>query len=183
MNVRICGISRLQGLVKGALLAGGGVMLFIPAFYVWPTLRFVPSPTSNRITDYAMAITVGVMALVGVMLAGAGLRWALFVVWPARMGIEADDQALYLRLGPFGNQRLEWARLETIYAFDLDDPSEADPDRLVLEPEAEMEKFLPRMRHPAVEGDVNRMLERFAAVDEPTLAAKLRRYIEKVRGD
>jgi hypothetical protein len=128
-----------------------------------------------------MAIAVGVMALAGVVLMGAGLRWVLFVVWPRRMGISADEQGLHLQLGPFGNRYLDWVRLETTYAFDLDDPSEADPDRLVLEPEEEMEKFLPRMRHPAIEGDVNRLFERFAAADEPTLAAKLRPYIEKTR--
>src|SRR6266853_1816699 len=97
--VRISGVSRVRALVKFILLSVGGTLLLLPAFYVWPTLHFVPSAVSNRLTTYA---------------------------------------------------------------FECVDPAEVDPDLLGLEPEEEMETHLPRMRHPNVQGDINRLFEKFA---------------------
>lgn len=161
----------------------GGILLVLPAFYVWPSLQFRPSPGSNRLTDYAMAIAVGAPFSIGIVLLGYALRWLLFFLWPTSMGITADHHALHFLLGPFGKHHLDWARMEMIYAFEYDDPSEADPDLLGIEPEDEMQSYLPKMRHPLLEGDVNRLFERFTTVEQSKLAAALLPYIQRIRGE
>jgi hypothetical protein len=179
----IAPVSRSRGLIRSMLFTFGGILLTLPAFYVWPTLQFTPSPTSNRLTDYAMAITIAVPFFIGIVLLWHAARWLLFSLWPARMAIEADDEALYFRLGPFGQLQLDWLRLETMYAFECDDPDEADPDMLGLEPEEEMQSYLPKMRHPLVEGDVKWLFARFTTTDQAALAAAMSPHLRRIRGD
>jgi len=179
----IANVSRSRGLVRSMLFTAGGVLLVLPAFYVWPTLQFTPSPTSNRLTDYATAITIAVPTIIGMVLLWHAARWLLFALWPSPMIIEADDQALYFRLGPFGNKQLDWPRLKTMYAFECEDPDEIDPDMLGLEPEEEMLSCLPKMRHPLVEGDVKWLFAQFTTADQATLAAAMSPYLRRIRGD
>lgn len=181
---RICGVAWDRALVRSLLLMMGGALLVLPAWLVLPTLSFAPTALSNRITHVALAFAVGVPGLAGVILVLSGLRWLLLAAWPpSASGIEADDGALRLRLGPFGRRVLDWRRMEISYSFDReDDPDEEpDPELLALDPEEEMRTRLPRLRHPDVDGDVRWIMLRFANVEESALASRLLPYFENAR--
>lgn len=158
-------------------------MLILPAYFVLPSLRFTPTATSNRLTDYALAVAVGAPMLAGVALILAALRWLLLAVWPGRLVIEVDEKALKFRLGPFGHRDLDWSRMEASYSHEReDDPDEEpDPELLALEPEDEMAAHLPRMRHPRVAGDVRWLILRFADADEAEFASVFYPYVQQGR--
>lgn len=177
----ICGVSRANGLVRGFLLAVGGVLLILPVVYVWPTLHFAPSPGWNRLTDYSRAIVVVIPAMVGVLVLVQAARWLALAAWPAALGFYAGEDALTLYLGPFGRHRLDWPRMKIAYSFDLGDDEEMDPDLLALDEEEEMQTFLPRIHHPAIHGNARFLIKRFADVDEPRLAVRLRPFFERIR--
>ncbi|MCI0437131.1 MAG: hypothetical protein L0271_26365 [Gemmatimonadetes bacterium] len=182
---RICGVSRVNGLIRGSLIACGAVVLIAPAVLAWPALSFRATPTSSRLVDFSLAFVVVLPLLAGVYVAWRAVRWIALAVWPGPLGVNADGEALTLALGPFGRWRLEWRRMDVTYSFEReDDPDEEpDPELLALDEEEEMAARLPRMLHPDVERTVNALLERFAVANEAALAQALRPFLRRARGE
>ncbi len=116
-------VGRAAPLGRAALLAVVGIMCSFPAIRMWPELRFVPSATSNRITDYAIAWLAGLLLLLGLGLCGRSVKWAALAVWPGRLGFDISANSIQARLGPFGTWSAAPAELSVDwpeYLFDLD---------------------------------------------------------------
>ena len=115
--------TRATPLGRAALLAVLGLMCMFPAVRIWPSLHFMPSAASNRITDYAIAWLTGLFFLLGLVLCWRGLRWAAFAVWPGRLGFTLSEVGVSAELGPFGKWSTRWSDLVVEwpdYLFDLD---------------------------------------------------------------
>ena len=158
-----------------------GLLLFAPAGLVLPRLQFIPSAVDNRLGDYCWAFVVAAIAAGGVAAVWSALRWAAYAAWPAGMAIVADADGLHFRLGPLGRRDFDWTDMRATYRFELS----ADTDDMALldgdDPDEEVARRLPILRHRGASEEVNVLLLRFADDDEPALADKLRPFIESVR--
>ena len=174
-------VARGRGLVRGVIAGSLGLLLFAPAGLVLPRLHFVPSAVDNRLGNYCWAVIVVAIAAGGVAAVWSGLRWAAYAVWPAGMAIVADAGGLHFRLGPLGRRDFDWADMRATYRSELS----ADTDDMALldfdDPDEEVARRLPILRHRGATEEVNVLLLRFAADDEPALADKLRPFVEGVR--
>lgn len=99
----------------------------------------------------ALACVVFVLGLVGALLIVAMVAWFLLAVWPARVGVRVDPGGMTLAFGPFGTQSFDWSRTGI---------QELADEELLIDPEL----AVPRITHPAFEGDLSERIARFCKV-------------------
>jgi hypothetical protein len=169
----ILSVSRINAGVRGGLWLSAAIILVLLARLIYGRLTFVSTGASNALVDYSVAIIALPIPILGLVLLIVGLRWILLAVWPAKLGIEASENELILRLGPFGTKRFDADRIEVRYPFELRD-DEADVGfEAYLPEETQYATFVPRMIHPEAREAIHRTILRFASVDEKAAAAAL----------
>ena len=176
-------VSRGRALERALLRIPPGAVLILIAVRVVSELKFTPSGVSNRITEYSVALIMLVVALTGLILVLRGLRWLALALWPAAVGITADAGALTFRMGPFGTRRYPTDALDVSYAFERSVDTE-DDDNLYesfLDPEVQMENYLPRIVHPDASVPLERLILHYARGTERQLAVALRPFTDDMR--
>jgi len=169
--------SALVWAVPTALMGGASLLIY-------RALSFTPTGVSNRITDYVIAVAASPLAVGTLVCAFKGLRCLLFAIWPGRMGVWGERDALVLRLGPFGRVRYAAAKLDIRYPFELADDADEDGGYEAFLPEEEQKKrLLPRMTHRGVREPINETILRYAAGSEEEIIHGLRPAIEHWRGE
>jgi len=174
-------VRRTARLLRGLLLTPLGLYLINLIWRIWPSLVFVPTAVSNRITDYALAVVLVLLAAVGFSFALAGLRWLLFLFWPARLHIVADSKRLCIPTGPIGRLELDWERMSARYSFEVEPEELGEGFDSLMDEDEEPSVRLPLLRHPALRTPVNDLLTAFAGLEEGRLVGLLRPYVERVR--
>jgi len=124
-----------------------------------------------------VALSIAVIALPLPVFAVAALtfsmRWLGLALWPGRVGVLAEPDALSLGFGPFGRSRWWSEDLVIRYPFELDAD---DPDagfEAFVPPERQMDEFLPRIEHAGSGAPIRRAILRFCAGNEGELARSL----------
>ena len=176
-------VSRGRALERALLRIPPGAVLILIAVRVVSELKFTPSGVSNRITEYSVALIMLVVALTGLILVLRGLRWLALALWPAAVGITADAGALTFRMGPFGTRRYPTDALDVSYAFERSVDAD-DDDNLYesfLDPEVQMESYLPRIVHPDASVPLERLILHYARGTERQLAVALRPFTDDMR--
>ncbi len=174
-------VSRLQGFLRAFVRLMCGSLLGVAVINGISGLRFVPTGSSNRLTDYAIAIALIPFALGALYLAGAGLRWLLLCGWPSPERIDFSAEMIALSLGPFGKCELDVKQLSMQYPHEID-PEEADePFECYEDPEVQEKTRLPNMIHPDYPGQVDRLIRRFVRLDEAEIAERLTPFVRAVR--
>lgn len=176
---------RSVGALRGCLITPAGAALLAIVWRAWPSLRFVPSGVSNRITDYALATMLLAVAATGAALLALGLKWLLFWLWPGSLAIVADERELCIPTGPLRRVRLDWARMSARYSFEMspDEDEDAFYFDSMMDEDTEPAARLPLLQHPACRGPVNYHLVRFAKAEENVLVQRLRPFVERIRQD
>lgn len=152
------------------------------AFLIFRSLNFSATGVNNRLVDYMMAVGALPLAIGGLVAAFMGVRWLLLAFWPGRVGVFACGDKLALRLGPFGAQGYDAARIETRYPFEISSGDEDEGAYEAFLPEDEQRAtLLPRMRHPLARTSIDRKILRFVAEGEKQLAEMLRPVIDSWR--
>ncbi|MCG3129964.1 MAG: hypothetical protein FLDDKLPJ_00703 [Phycisphaerae bacterium] len=174
--------SRARALLRGILGWSAAAPAALVLNLVAPSLSFRHSGASNQIEDFALAFALLLIGGLGLAAAGWGGRWMLLASWPGQVGFVADGRGVSWRLGPFGSGRLDAARIEARYLFELDD-EELEEDRFeaFLPEETQRRTMLPRLRHPQVRRCVRPLLLNFCGAPEEELAARLRPMIDAWR--
>ena len=157
------------------------IILAAVAWEIFRRLNFDPSAVSGRLVDYSVAVVALPIVVAALVCAFHGVRWALLAVWPRRLGVYAERDALVLRLGPFGVRRYDQARLEVRYPFEsLDEAEDADFEAY-LPVDEQMATLLPRLTHPNSDEPLNWVVLRFVSGPEAGVAAALRPAIARWR--
>lgn len=171
---------RTAGVLQIATLAPlGGLLLFF-AFQGLSAVNFGPSALSSRVVAFSWAFLAFCAALTGLVLAGCGLRWFLFALWPASMGITVTAKQVIISLGPFGRRRLDVDEMTTQYRFEREDPEELTTEDF-MEPEEEIRTALPLIRHPRYPVSLNRVLQKYIAGDPPEHLRQLSPLVKLLR--
>lgn len=176
-------VSRSRALERAALRVGPGLFLMFMSLRHIIGLDFVPTGSSNRITEYSLAIVLLPIACGGLILVISGLRWLLLALWPARLEIIASAGGLTFCLGPLGTRHYETQRLDLNYLFEIS-IDQVDEDAIyesLLDPEVQMAEFLPRIRYPSESQRLDRRILYFTRMSEKQAAAALRPFTEHVR--
>src|SRR3989304_7964287 len=104
MDAAVLPIARLRAAGRALLWSVPAGLLGVTYFLIYTSLHFVPSGVSNRLVDYSVALISLPIPLTALWSAFKGARWLLLSLWPAPVGVFADERALTLRLGPFGTR-------------------------------------------------------------------------------
>lgn len=175
-------VTRLGALVRGVIQGSAAVACAALTGLVYGSLTWNRPDLGRLLVDVSIAIIALPMPIVALVTAFGGLRWLALALWPARLGIDADDTALTLRFGPFGTRRYEANQLRAVYPFETDgDPAELGFEAF-LPPEQQIETLLPRMTYRSESVPVDRLVLRFAAGSEREIVAALRPAIGLWRG-
>lgn len=158
-----------------ALLSIGIARLLVG---VYGRLGFATSGMSNRFVAYSLAICMIPIVCAGVVFLFLTLRWFLLAVWPGTLGIFGDDQGLLLRLGSFGTRRLESARLDVKYPFELEEDMAESSVEAFLPEEQQRATLLPRITYPDAAEPINHTILRFVGMMEHDAAAAIRPWVD-----
>lgn len=176
--------SRVKALTRALVwfvptaLLGGSTLL------IYRSLHFTPTGVSNRITEYLVAIATLPVAVGSLICVFRGLQWLLLAVWPGRVGLIGEADALVLQLGPFGRRRYPAVELDIRYPYELDDDADEDGGYEAYLPEEEQKaKLLPRIMHRRAPAPINETILRFLAGMQDEIVTALRPAIERWRGD
>lgn len=176
-------VSRGRAFLRAVLSAGPGLFMALLSLRFIGGLSFTPTATSNRITEYSLTLVLLPVAAGGLLLTFSGLRWLVMVLWPGRLEIVADVDALTFHLGPMGSARYETRRLDVRYLFEIpgDETDAAAIYESLLEPEVQMAEFLPRIRYSGEPDRLDRRILYFIGAGEKQAAAALRPFIDHLR--
>jgi hypothetical protein len=170
---------RLAGVLQvTTLLPIGAAIAFIASRYV-SGLRFHFSPTFSHVVTYSLAFVVGGLALIGLLMAGVGLRWLVFGLWPGRLGLSCQGGILELRLGPFGSHRIALRDMQAVYRHERDPEDELLSTEDFALPEDEIAHRLPLLLYR--NAPMNRTLYRFLVGEESDHLKALRPMIDYLR--
>ncbi len=176
-------VARSRSMTRSVLWWMPAIILAAVAWEILRSLNFHRSAVSSRLVDYSVAVVALPIVLAALVCAFHGVRWALLAVWPGRLGVYAERDALVLRLGPFGVRRYDLARLEVRYPFEsLEDADAEDADfEAYLPVDEQMATLLPRITHPNSDEPLNWVVLRFVSGPEAGVAATLRPAIARWR--
>lgn len=179
-------VSRSRAFERALFRLGPGAFLLCAGWWVIGRLNLTPSAVSNRITEYSLlAICLPIM-LTALAAALTGFRWLLLALWPARIGIAADADAVVFHLGPMGTKRYDATRIEVRYLFELPRDAAIEDDMIyesLLPARVQMDNHLPYMSHPAAPQRLDRLIIHYARASEKQLAATLRPFTTHMRRD
>lgn len=179
-------VARSRSMTRAVFWWMPAIILAAVAWELFRRLNFHWSAVSTRLVDYSVAVVALPIVVAALVCGFHGVRWALLAVWPGRIGVYAERDALILRLGPFGVRRYDLARLEVRYPFEaLDDANGAeDADfEAYLPVDEQMATLLPRITHPNSDEPLNWVVLRFVSGPEACVAAALRPAIARWRAD
>jgi len=155
--------------------------LGVTSFLIYTSLHFVPSGVSNRLVDYSVALISLPIPLTALWSAFKGARWLLLSVWPAPVGVFADERTLTLRLGPFGTRSYDASRMDIRYPFELSQDDEGGGFEAFLPEEEQQMRLLPRILHPGAREPLNRVILRFVQPSEEEAVRSLRPLLDHWR--
>jgi len=147
---------------------------------VYSSLTFSSSAISGVLVDASIAIITAPAAILAIVFAWKSMRWLLLSLWPTRLAIEANPAELILRLGPFGTRHYDADHLTIAYPFEQDDVEEGSFEAFLPEDE-QLDRFVPRITHPAAIQPLNRTILEFTTLDERAAAQTLRSMIDTWR--
>lgn len=174
-------VARPKALTHAVLWGGLALVLGVTTVMIYERLEFRPTGVSNRLVDYSIAVAAFPIALAAVFVAMRSLRWLLLCVWPGPLGVYAGEDALVLRLGSFGTQRYDAARLDVRYPFELSaDADEGDFEAFLPEQE-QLAKLLPRIAHPEASEPLNVVILRYAGMSQTEAASAFGPILERWR--
>jgi len=175
-------VSRGRAWERAALRIGPGVVTAFLSAHALGRLNFAPSGISNRITDYALAMILVPIALVGLALVVFGLRWLLMSMWFGKLEIVGTEDALTFRLGPLGAQRYTLEELTVYYPFEFCPEEELEGVyESLLDPAVQMEEYLPHIVRRRDSARLDPRIPGLAALREKQCAALLRPWTNAVR--
>lgn len=126
------------------------------------------------LTDRASYLAIGFLFLSLIVITLALLwssgRWLVLALWRRQIGIRVTPEAITMQLGPFGDHRYDWREIRVIIDESI------DPDMLELMPD---ESFVPRLVHPAADGDLSAIIQRFSRTPPERLTKLLRPYVRR----
>lgn len=171
-------VSRSKALSGALVWCVPAAVLVLAALYI--TGRFTPQPVRvvGRLVDYSLALVGLGLALSAAYCGLRGFAWIALSVWPRRVGVCAESDALTLRLGPFGTHRYEAAQLEVRYPFELDEEESESPYEALLPQEQQLATLLPQIVDRNTKRRVDPAILRFVGLSEPGTAAVLRPLLE-----
>lgn len=172
--------ARGRAVVRGAWWAVLAALTGACTVLLYGSLDFRPSPVTNRLVEYCIAVAGSPILVIALGSLFRTLQWLLLAVWPSPVGIRADGQRLTFALGPFRTRSFAASRLDVRYPFELIDEEEGSYEAYLPE-EKQLSRFVPRLRYPGSDEQINRTLLRFAAGQEPDIAGALRPIFEQWR--
>ena len=156
-------------------------LLGVTSFLIYTSLHFVPSGVSNRLVDYSVALISLPISLTALWSVLKGARRLLLSLWPAPVGVFADERTLTLRLGPFGTRSYDAARMDIRYPFELSQDDEGGGFEAFLPEEEQRMKLLPRILHSSAREPLNRVILRFVRPSEKAAVRSLRPLLDHWR--
>ncbi|MFQ5430775.1 MAG: hypothetical protein ACE5E1_10740 [Phycisphaerae bacterium] len=153
-------VRALWRLIVSVCLVGAALLPGLDWDLLWKT---------NRATALALAGLYLVLGVATVLLVVPAARWLALACWPAGLHIDISPDHIVLELGPFGRQAFDWSRIE------MGVPESISEDLLDDMPD---DSFLPFIRHPEIEEDLSRRIQRFVHIETERLTGLLRPYLE-----
>jgi hypothetical protein len=164
------------------LRIGPSLFTLAACYLIVRALRFLPTATQNRLTDYSLLLLVVPVAIGAVAIGWGGVRWLRLAISPTWRGFEGDKSGLSFKLGPFGNERYKMEDLDIRYLFELsDDEQDEGAFEAFLDPEEQMSKFLPRIWFGSDRQRLDLRLRKFVRLTEQELARQLKPFIDHAR--
>jgi hypothetical protein len=162
----------------------GGVVLAVFVGRVFGVLHFIPNAVDTRIGDYAIALLLLPVGLLGVFLLFRGVRWLLLAAWLRPVAISFNSETIDLSLGPYGHRRLDAGNLQIRYPFELSEDEVDDQVEYYLDEDVQVRELLPRMTHPQSPVRLDRLIERFTAkAPRQSIARRLEPFLRSARPD
>ncbi len=172
---RLClSVARGRVLARGVLWGVGAVLVGFGIVTVVSGLDFKPTAVSNRLVEYSIAAVLIPFAAGAIWSAVTATRWMLLGAWPGTVGVFTEEDALVLKLGPYGTQRYEWDVLDVRYWFEHDPEEFEGLVEAFLPEEEQRARFLPQIRYPGESAPINRMLLHRTGRSEQEAADALR---------
>ena len=174
-------VGRVRALVRGTLWASAALLLAVIAMAIYGGLHFRPTAVSNRLVDYGVAALVLPLPLAALLCGWKALPWLLLSSWPGGMGIVADTRSVIMRLGPFGTQRYDVARLEVSYPYELADSETDTTFESFLPREQQLDQLLPQMVYAPSKEHIELVILKFVSCSEEEAAKAFRPVIQRWR--
>lgn len=174
-------VARLKALVRGVWWSMSALLAGLLSYLVYSSLDWRPSAVTSRLVEYCIAVAALPAPATLLYSAFKTLRWVGLCLWPAGVGVLADERSLIFKLGPFGTRVYDVARLDVRYPFELSSEVEDGGYEAFLPEEEQVARFLPRLLHPKSQEPLNRVMLRFVLGDEAAVAAAMRPIIERWR--
>lgn len=123
---------------------------------------------TDRASFLALGFVYVALLVITLSLVWSAVRWIRLAAWRGDLGIRVDEDAIDMRLGPFGTARYDWRdiRVEINGGF--------DPEMIEMMPD---DAFVPCLRHPASDEDLSAGIQRFSRIPSESLTRLLRPYV------
>ena len=155
-------LDRLQAFVRfvwrGAVGAG----------CIWLGRSIWPGPDYQTIVYLSFLICAFSIALVGLMLILAALRWLALACWPGRTRILVTTDAIDLQTGAFGHDSFAWSVIDV----ELEGNLEAD-----IYESLPAESIVPTLRHRPTGHNVFGNLQTYSGRPAEDLAAQIKPFV------
>lgn len=174
-------VARLRAWTRAVLWSVAACVPGATVVLIFGRLDFRPTGISNGLLDYAIGFAVLPLALLAIVSAVKALRWLLLCVWPGTVGVYASEEALMMRLGSFGTQRYDAARLDVRYPSEFSADVDDGGVEAFLSMEEQRTSFLPRITHPESTEPLNVVILRYVSGSESEVAGMLRPVLDKWR--
>ncbi len=174
-------VARLRAWTRAVLWSVATCVPGVAVALIFGRLDFRPTGISNSLLDYAIGFAVLPLALLAIVSAVKTLRLLLLCVWPGPVGVFASEEALILRLGPFGTRRYDAARLDVRYPFEFSADADDGGFEGFLSQDHQLASFLPRITHPESTERLNVVIMRYVSGSESDVAGMLRPVLDKWR--
>jgi len=180
-EVVVLPIARSRAAGRAVVWSVPAGLLGVTSFLLYTSLHFVPSGVSNRLVDYSVALISLPIPLTALWSVLKGARRLLLSLWPAPVGVFADERTLTLRLGPFGTRSYDASRMDIRYPFELSQDDEGGGFEAFLPEEEQQMRLLPRILHPSARDPLNRVILRFVQPSEEEAVRSLRPLLDHWR--
>jgi hypothetical protein len=174
-------LDRTRALGRALVIGMLAAVLGTATTLVYSRLDFAASGPTNRLVDYSLAAGMLPLAVVALIAAWKAMGALALALWPARMGISATSERLWIRLGPLGTHTYDARRLAVKYPFELLDDGEDESFESYLPEEEQMARFLPMLKHPDKPEGLKEIILRHAKGTESDVARCLRPAIDAWR--
>ena len=173
--------ARLKAFVRAVWWGMSALLAGLLSYLVYSSLDWKPSAITSRLVEYSIAAAALPAPAILLYSAFKALRWVGLCLWPAGVGVHADERSLILKLGPFGTRNYDVARLDVRYPFELSSEVEDGGYEAFLPEEEQIARFLPQLLHPMSQEPLNRVMLRFVMGDEAAVAKAFRPIIDQWR--